>query len=75
MKKNVIELEALSIDGHSLPISEALSELLQNCWAPSPMNKPEILNNYEREVFADKDGNLVSVFKKINSKKQKEESA
>lgn len=73
--KNVIEIEALSVDGHSLPVSEALSELLKTCWTPRPKNKPQILNNYEREVFTDEDGNIVSVFKKIDSTKQKEESA
>ena len=66
-----IETLSLSIDGHQIPVPAGLSELLQNCWSPRKTEEPEMMANYERSVYRDKNGTLVSEYRLIEGEAHK----
>lgn len=57
-----ISVSSLKIDGHSVPVPEGLSELLESTWVSSREEK-DLLKKYDRKVIQ-RNGNFVTLLTK-----------
>jgi hypothetical protein len=60
---NKISVESLKIDGHSVPVPEGLSELLEQTWGTTE-RQAEFMSEYDRKVLKGKDGFVTFLTKK-----------
>lgn len=67
MPRFEIELTGFTLNGHTFPPPEGLSELLNkgNAWREWD-GDTNIENGYEREII-EKDGKIYTILKKVNS--------
>ncbi|PUB12218.1 hypothetical protein C8K15_11023 [Paenisporosarcina sp. OV554] len=64
--KQRIKIISMSLDGHDIPITPDLSELLSDpsCWSTELYVEPAFLKDYTSRTERNENGNLVTIYEK-----------